>query len=129
MLIGPPVGPRVVNECAIPGGYMSGSRGSAMFLTGVIGNGFGSPLSGYDVPECRWRNAVIDATGSRKSIFTSSAPGCDPAEVTSRQSIVELVRAPVPTKRTASARSSVQVSCDANRTIPVLAASQAALSA
>src|SRR5437868_14928426 len=103
MLIGPPTGPRVVNECAMPGGYMSGSRGSAMFFTGVIGNGFGSPLSGYEVPECRWRNAVIETTGSRKLILTSSAPGCDPAEVTLRQSIVELVRAPVPTNRYAPA--------------------------
>src|SRR3981189_3303709 len=129
MLIGPPTGPLVLNECAIPGGYMSGSRGSAMFLTGVIGNGTGSLLCGYEVPECRWRNAVIEATGSRTLIFTSSAPGCDPAEVTFLQSMVELVRAPVPTKRTASALNSVHVSSDANSGIPSLDPSQAALSA
>src|SRR4051812_44732776 len=115
MLIGPPTGPLVVNECGTPGGYMSGSRGSAMFLTGTIVNGTGSPLCGYEVPECRWRKAVIEATGSRKSIVTSSAPGCDPLEVTSRQSIFDCaaVRAPVVTKRAASSLSSLHVSSDA----------------
>src|SRR5437763_16061669 len=86
MLIGPPILPLVGKECGIRpiGGYMSGSRGSAMFFTGVIGK----PVSGYAVPEWKWRNAVIEATGSRTSIFTISAPGCDPNDVTSRQSMV-----------------------------------------
>src|SRR5436305_28891 len=82
MLIGPPTLPFVVNECGMPGGYMSGSRGSAMFFTGVIGNF----VSGYAVPEWKWRKAVIEATGSRVSILTISAPGCEPNDVTSRQS-------------------------------------------
>src|SRR5512132_20694 len=107
------IGPLVVNERGVPVGYMSGSRGSAMFLTGVIGNGTGLPLCGYEVPECRWRNAVIEATGSRTSIFTSSAPGREPAVVTSRQSMVDPARSPEAANLTASARSSVQVSCDA----------------
>src|ERR1700694_5315721 len=130
MLIGPPVVAFVANACGTPGGYMSGSRVSAMFLTGVIGNGFGSALSGYEVPECRWRNAVIDATGSRTLIFTTSAPGCDPAEVTFLQSIFEsLLRAPVSMKRSTSALRSLHVSSDANTGIPSLPAIQAALSA
>src|SRR4029077_1132306 len=94
MLTGPPMGPLVVNECGVPGGYMSGSRGSAMFLTGVMGKGTGSPLCGDEGPECGWRKAVIETTGSRKSIFTSSAPGREPAVVTSRQSMVDPARSP-----------------------------------
>src|SRR5512142_1887042 len=84
MLIGPPILPCVGKECGTPGGYMSGSRGSASFFTGTIGN----LVSAYDVPEWKCRKAVIDATGSSASILTISAPGCEPFEVTSRQSRV-----------------------------------------
>src|SRR6185369_17651182 len=72
------------NECAVPGGYMSGSRGSASFFTGVIEN----RVSAYDVPEWKCRNAVIEATGSSAVSLRISAPGCDPNEVTLRQSSV-----------------------------------------
>src|SRR5438045_9741055 len=84
MLIGPPIVPRVRNECAVPGGYISGSRGSASFFTGVIGN----RVSAYDVPEWKCRNAVIETTGSSAVSLTISAPGCAPNEVTLRQSSI-----------------------------------------
>src|SRR5438552_10781333 len=132
MLIGPPILPKVRKECATPGGYMSGSRGSAMFFTGVIGNA----VSGYAVPEWKWRNAVIDATGSRTLIFTISAPGCDPNDVTSRQSrVVPLGSAPVPEGggevrfRMSRFLRSAQVSAEAKIGIPSLPPIQAALSA
>src|SRR4029078_136791 len=82
MLIGPPIVPRVRNECAVPGGYMSGWRGSASFFTGVIGK----RVSAYEVPEWKCRNAVIEATGSSALIFTISAPGGGPNDGASRQS-------------------------------------------
>src|SRR6267143_4981488 len=90
MLTGPPSPPTVLNECGVPSGYMAASRGSASLLTGVIGN----LVSGSDVPECRWRKAVIDATGSSTSILTTWLPGSDPVDVTSRQSMVEVAITP-----------------------------------
>ena len=57
MLIGPPILPLVGKECGIRpiGEYISASRGSAMFFTGVIGK----PVSGYAVPEWKTREAQL----------------------------------------------------------------------
>src|SRR4051812_3627075 len=79
MLIGPPIWPRVGNACGVPGGYIAGSRGSASLFTGVIGN----CVSAYEVPEWKWRKAVIATPGIALSRWTTSAPGCEPRDVTS----------------------------------------------
>src|SRR6266478_6954155 len=127
MLIGPPILPRVLYECGTPGGYMSASRASAMFFTGVIGK----PVSGYAVPEWKWRNAVIDATGSRTLIFTVWAPGCDPNVLTSRQSRVVPWESAPEEIRLGKSRflRSAQVSAEAKIGIPSLPPIHAALSA
>src|SRR4051812_30404116 len=127
MLIAPPILPLVVNEWATPGGYMSASRASATFFTGVIGNF----VSGYAVPEWKWRKAVIETTGSKALIFTISAPGCEPDDVTSRQSmVVPLASAPEAIRLgTSRVLRSAQVSAEAKMGIPSLPPIQAALSA
>src|SRR2546426_8092141 len=127
MLSGPPMLPRVRNECATPAGYIAESRGSASLFTGVMGK----PVSGYAVPEWKWRNAVIEATGSMTLIFKISAPGCDPYDVTSRQSrVAPAGSAPeVISGGMSRVLRSAHVSAEAKIGIPSLAPSHAALSA
>ena len=98
---------------------------SGMFLTGVIGK----PVSGYDVPECRWRNAVIDATGSSASMLTTSAPGAEPSEVTSWHSTCEAPILPALNRFRASVCMSIHVSAEAKTGIPSFPERKAALSA
>src|SRR5215471_1941149 len=126
MLIGPPPPtPLVGNECAVPGGYICGSRGSAMFSTctmGIVG-------SVGTVVECKCLNAVMQATGSSCEIITISAPGVDPELVVTRQSTVDTAILPALNRFPASVCIATQVSSDAYMGIPSVPAMNAALSA
>src|ERR1700751_6147151 len=111
MLIGPP-GPRLPllgNEKGVPGGYICGSRGSAMFRTWTIGI-VGSVGA---VVECRCLNAVLQATGSSCVFVTISAPGVEPAEVVSWQMTLDTGMKPVLNRFAASTCIAAHVSADA----------------
>src|SRR6266478_6267643 len=100
MLIGPPNPVRAVAmlrtvESGTPAGNRAASRGSAT-LHGVAhwcvtGSGLlmitgGKVVScGAVFVECKWRSAVMVATGSSCRMVTISVPGTEPREVTLTQ--------------------------------------------
>src|SRR5438552_15205698 len=111
MLIGPPgpPDPLLGNECAVPAGYICGSRASAMLSTwtmGIVGS------TGV-VVECRCLNAVMQATGSSCGMVTISAPGVEPELVVSWQSTVETGIFPALNRLAASVFMATPVSDDA----------------
>src|SRR5215467_13837654 len=111
MLIGPPgpPDPLLGYVRAVPGGYICGSRGSAIFITctmGIVG-------SAGTVVECRCLNAVMHATGSSWEIVTISAPGVEPFVVVTRQSTLETEIFPALNRLLASVCIAAQVSSDA----------------
>src|SRR5947207_5289634 len=112
MLMGPP-GPREPldgYDSAVPGGYICGSRASATLRTGAMGKSW----SGGVVVECRCLNAMMQATGSSCESVRISAPGVEPAVVTSWHATVETGMSRAAKRLAASACIASQVSTEAS---------------